>query len=230
MVSSVFGLYKLSIALVLTILVPLLSFFALKLLTSGFSSPEKRSHLKEALSGFVIFLFSIPLAYLAYSTLVKLSSLASKYLLGESFAITNLSNFSSTLLSILSSETLIGTYNLGTLFAMLTISIQRILLVLGAVTLPFSLALLFLTSSSSLKQLGQALLMFFGMVIFMPLIDSLIFQCAELAILGAESAEFIVVGSYWLVGLVNLLVFFAAFSVSKTGSGVTLIRNIVKKN
>ena len=230
MVSTVFGLYKLSIALVLIFLVPFLSFFALRFMLSGFSSPEKRSNLKDALSGFMMFLFSIPISYLLYATLIKLCSLASKYLLGESFTLTSLSNFSSTLLSILSSETLVGTYNLGTLFAMLTISIQRILLVLGAVTLPFSLALLFLTSSSSLKQLGQALLMFFGMVIFMPLIDSLIFQCAELAIPVAESAEFIVVSSYWLVGLVNLLVFFAAFSVSKTGSGVTLIRNIVKKS
>jgi hypothetical protein len=71
--------------------------------------------------------------------------------------------------------------------------------------------------------------MFFGMVIFMPLIDSLIFQCAELAIPAAESAEFIVVGSYWLVGLVNLLVFFAAFSVSKTSVSGKVITKVFKK-
>jgi len=66
------------------------------------------------------------------------------------------------------------------------------------------------------------------MVIFMPVVDSLIFLCAELAIPAAESAEYIVVASYWLVGLVNLLVFFAAFSVSKSGSGITVVRSIVE--
>lgn len=227
--TSVFGLYQMSLILVLTVLVPFLSFFALKLMFSSFTTPEKRSQIKEALSGFVYFLITTPIAYLLYAALVKFSGIVSRYLLGESFAISSLANFSSTLLAVLSSETLVGTYKMGTLFAMLTISMQRIMLVFGAVTLPLSLAFVFLASSSALKSLGQSLIMFSCMVIFLPVVDSLIFLCAELAIPAVESAEYIIVASYWLVGLVNLLVFFAAFSVSKSGSGVTVVRSIVER-
>ncbi len=215
------------LAVVLVTLIPFLSFFALRLLMSGFSTPEKRAQIKESLTGFVTFLIAVPVAYLAYGILVKFSGLISLYLLGSSFSITGLTNFSGTLISLLSSETLVGVYNTATLFAMITISMQRILLVLGAVLLPVSLAFVFL-SSGSLKNLGNSLLMFFSMIIFLPVIDSLIFQCAELAIPVAESAEFLVLSSYWLVALVNVLVFFAAFSISKSGSGVKVVRGVIE--
>jgi len=226
--TSVYSLYLLSFSLIIVFLVPLTCFFALKFMLSGFSSPEKRSQLKETLSGFVSFLISVPLGYLFYAILVKLSHLISLYLIGSSFAIETLPNFSSSLQHVLASATLISAYKFGSMLSLITISMQRILLVFGAVILPVSLAFIFI-GSGSFKNLGQSLLTFSVMIIFMPIVDSLIFQCAELAIPAAESAEFIVVSSYWLVGLVNLLIFFAAFSVSKTGSGVTLIRNIIKK-
>ena len=229
MITSVFELCMKSFALAMSVVLLFLSINGLKLMLSGFSSPEKRAQVKESLSGFVYFLLFTPISYLFYSSLVKLSGSITRYMLGESFAIKSLQNFSATLLGLLSSKTLVDLYTMGARFEMVTIAMQRILLVLGVVLIPFALVFIFMSSSASLKSLGHSLLLFFSMIIFMPIIDGLIFLCAELAIAGAESAEYIVIGSYWLAGLVNLLVFFAAFSVSKSGAGVTTVRSVVER-
>jgi hypothetical protein len=209
-------------------LTPMLLIFGIRLLLSKWGTPEKRTQIKETVSGFISFLIATPIGILMYGFLIKISESISLYFVGENFSVNGLTNFSNAFAKVLQSKTMIAIYNKASIFSTITISMQRILLVLGALLIPVTFALIFLSTSNQIKNFGQSMMMFFGLVIFLPVLDSLIFQCAEIAITLSTSAEYIVIGSYWLVGFMNVFLLIAAFLISKSGAN-TIVQTVVQK-
>ena len=226
--NTILEFYKMSLSLVFMFLTPMLLIFGIRLLLSKWGTPEKRTQIKETVSGFISFLIATPIGILMYGFLIKISESISLYFVGENFSVNGLTNFSNAFAKVLQSKTMIAIYNKASIFSTITISMQRILLVLGALLIPVTFALIFLSTSNQIKNFGQSMMMFFGLVIFLPVLDSLIFQCAEIAITLSTSAEYIVIGSYWLVGFMNVFLLIAAFLISKSGAN-TIVQTVVQK-
>jgi len=201
----------------------MISFFGLKLLLSSLSSPEKRAEIKDYLEGLINFFVVLFLSGPVYAILVKISGAITRIGFTDS-------NFFNNAGGALGSETLIDAYSLGSQFAMLTVSMQRILLVLGIMLLPFAVLLLFMSFSASLKNLGYSILTFFFIVIFLPPVNSLIFKAADFAAANiAQSPAYVLVAAFWLVGLVNLMAFHTALSVARSDYTRVMVNNVITR-
>lgn len=199
----------------LIVTIGMIGVFGLRLLLSGFDSPGKRAELKDYLKGLVHFIICGFLSYSVYVILIGLAGAISSYLLGGPLVVNE--QFAIAMWKAMTSESLAGPYSLGAMFAMVTISMQRILLALGAVLLPLAVGLLFMSFSENLRALGQSMLTFFFIIVFLPLVDALVFKSAEFALGVAQSPEYVAVAVFWLVGLLNLLAFKEIFDVSRSG-------------
>lgn len=222
--TAIFNFFRVSLSLMAMLLVPMILYFTIKHMMNSTTVTGKRADIKEFFVGILYFLIVTPISFFLYSFLVKLAWAIQKFVVGPSFSIESLPKFSSALLTALSSETLVLPYKTGAMLAMITLSAQKILLVLGAALLPVCFAFIFVGSSQSMKTIGQSTLLFFLMIIFVPLIDAVTFACAELALEMTENAAYLAVSTYWLVGALNLLLFFMAFSVSK--ANITIKTNL----
>ena len=209
-----------SAKIALVVAASMISVFGLKLLLSSLSPPAKRAEIKDYLEGLMHFFVVLFLSGPIYAILVKMSRAISTIGFTDS-------NFFNSANLVLGSQSLIDAYALGSQIAMLTISMQRILLVLGIMLLPFAVLFLYMTFSSALKNLGYGLLTFFFIIIFLPAVDSLIFKAADFAAGMAQSAEYVIVAAFWLVSIINLFAFHAAFSVARSERPRVILNNFL---
>ncbi|MFH1424371.1 MAG: hypothetical protein ABIG20_01685 [archaeon] len=203
----------------------MISFFGLKLMMSGFDSPEKRTEIKDYFKNFIYFIVFGFLSAVLYGMAIELSGAVARYLIGGT-SLGGLTELAGARATALMSEELVSYFTMASVFAHMTISMQEILLVLGFIVLPLGIGLMFMSFSNSLKTLGYSVVTFFFIIAFLPLADSLIFVAADYAVESTAAPGYIAIAAFWLVGIVNLLAFKAALEVAKSDR---VVHTIVEK-
>lgn len=191
------------------------AFYLLVFLAAGLAfmlagiSPEKRHRAKEWLKNAVIMVIAVNISFPVYSAALELAAAITNFIWGsvpDSFFLS--SAFSGMNIAAL------ALFAMSASFAILTLFLRYLFLLMGAALFPIGLFLYFIPP---LRAWGMACLNLIGAAIAMQLVDALVFSAAAnmlSAFAGTAPSGFVLAFTFMAIGLLNIAMMLYAMAKS----------------